>query len=224
MRRAERVVFALRAPGEAGQPAALAQRADAVAPAGEDLVRIGLVADVPDQPVARACRTRRAAPPSARRRRAQAPRWPPVTDTASIVSARSSSATCSSCSAEKLRRSDGTRTRSSIGVVGRQRRERINGCVHDLGPQLQLAAPGDHDAASCAQQVGLARRNCPGARPPGRPASRLVARPLRPRARPPGSPCRRPRPCRRSCRVSSVVPLASSRSSAIWNAAPRSRP
>ncbi len=42
-----------RAPGEAGQPAGLAQRADAVAPAGEDLVRVGLVADVPDQPVAR---------------------------------------------------------------------------------------------------------------------------------------------------------------------------
>ena len=41
------------APGEARQPAALAQRADAVAPAGEDLVRIGLVADIPDQPVAR---------------------------------------------------------------------------------------------------------------------------------------------------------------------------
>ncbi len=53
MRRAERVVFALGALGEAGQPAALAQRADAVAPAGEDLVRIGLMADVPDQPVAR---------------------------------------------------------------------------------------------------------------------------------------------------------------------------
>ncbi len=53
MRGAERVVFALRAAGEAGQAAALAQRADAVAPAGEDLVRIGLVADVPDQPVAR---------------------------------------------------------------------------------------------------------------------------------------------------------------------------
>jgi hypothetical protein len=31
----------------------LTQRADAVAPAGEDLVRIGLVADVPDQPVGR---------------------------------------------------------------------------------------------------------------------------------------------------------------------------
>ena len=53
MRRAERVVFALGALGEARQAAALAQRADAVAPAGEDLVRIGLVADVPDQPVAR---------------------------------------------------------------------------------------------------------------------------------------------------------------------------
>ena len=53
MRGAERVVFALGALGEAGKAAALAQRADAVAPAGEDLVRIGLVADVPDQPVAR---------------------------------------------------------------------------------------------------------------------------------------------------------------------------
>ena len=53
MRGAERVVFALGALGEAGEAAALAQRADAVAAAGEDLVRIGLVADVPDQPVAR---------------------------------------------------------------------------------------------------------------------------------------------------------------------------
>ena len=51
MRGAERVVFALRALGEAGQPAALADGAHAVAPAGEDLVRIGLVADVPDQAI-----------------------------------------------------------------------------------------------------------------------------------------------------------------------------
>ena len=51
MRRAERVVLALGALGEAGQPAFLAQRADAVAPAGQDLVRIGLVADIPDQPI-----------------------------------------------------------------------------------------------------------------------------------------------------------------------------
>ena len=53
MRGAERIVFALGAAGEAGQAAFLAQRADAVAAAGQDLVRIGLVADIPDQPVIR---------------------------------------------------------------------------------------------------------------------------------------------------------------------------
>ena len=53
MRGAERVVFALGALGEAGEAAALAQRADAVAPAGQNLVRIGLMADVPDEAVAR---------------------------------------------------------------------------------------------------------------------------------------------------------------------------
>jgi hypothetical protein len=51
MRRSERIVFALAALGEARKAAALTQGADAVAPAGDDLVRIGLVADVPDQPV-----------------------------------------------------------------------------------------------------------------------------------------------------------------------------
>ncbi len=53
MARAERVVFALGALAEARQAIRLTERADAVAPTGEDLVRIGLVADVPDQPVAR---------------------------------------------------------------------------------------------------------------------------------------------------------------------------
>ena len=53
MGRAERIVFALAALGEAGEAAALAQGADAVAPSGQDLVRIGLVADIPDQRVAR---------------------------------------------------------------------------------------------------------------------------------------------------------------------------
>ena len=53
MRGAERIVIALGALGEAGQAAAGAQRADPVAAAGEDLVRIGLVADVPDQAIAR---------------------------------------------------------------------------------------------------------------------------------------------------------------------------
>ena len=50
---AEGVVLALGALVEAGEAAAGAQRADAIATAGQDLVRIALVADVPDQPVAR---------------------------------------------------------------------------------------------------------------------------------------------------------------------------
>ena len=53
MRGAERVVFALGALGEAGQAIAHPQGADAVAAAGENLVRIGLMADVPDDPVPR---------------------------------------------------------------------------------------------------------------------------------------------------------------------------
>ncbi len=51
MRGAERVVFALGAFGEAGKSAALPQCADAIAPSGEDLVRIGLMSHVPDQTV-----------------------------------------------------------------------------------------------------------------------------------------------------------------------------
>ena len=53
MRGAERIVVALGALGEAGEAAAGAQRADAVAAAGEDLVRVGLMADVPDQAIMR---------------------------------------------------------------------------------------------------------------------------------------------------------------------------
>src|SRR5260221_6247737 len=51
MRRAEWVIFALGALGEAGKSAALPQCSDAVAPFGEDLVRIGLMSHVPDQTV-----------------------------------------------------------------------------------------------------------------------------------------------------------------------------
>ena len=42
-----------RALGEAGQASGLAQGLDAVAAPGQDLVRIGLMADVPDDPVFR---------------------------------------------------------------------------------------------------------------------------------------------------------------------------
>jgi len=50
---AEWIVIAFGPLGEAGQSAAGAQGADAVAAAGQDLVRIGLMANVPDQAVAR---------------------------------------------------------------------------------------------------------------------------------------------------------------------------
>ena len=53
MRGAEGVVLALVAARKAGDAAELAQRGHALAPAGQDLVRIGLVAHVPDQPVVR---------------------------------------------------------------------------------------------------------------------------------------------------------------------------
>jgi hypothetical protein len=72
MRRAERVVFAFArlVKPESRRPArSVRMRSRA---AGQDLVRIGLVANVPDQPVAWACRRRNAAPPSARPRQARA--------------------------------------------------------------------------------------------------------------------------------------------------------
>ena len=49
----EGVVLALGAPREARQPLILAQRGHLLAPAGEDLVRIGLMPHVPHQPVTR---------------------------------------------------------------------------------------------------------------------------------------------------------------------------
>src|SRR5262249_8364855 len=53
VRRAEWVVFALGALGKAGKSAPLPQCSDAIAPAGEDLMRIGLMAYVPDKAVLR---------------------------------------------------------------------------------------------------------------------------------------------------------------------------
>ena len=54
---AERVVFAFRALGETAEARALPERADARPAAGQNLVRIGLVADVPDDPVAGVSKT-----------------------------------------------------------------------------------------------------------------------------------------------------------------------
>jgi len=53
MRRPERVEVAFRPPRESGKAAGRPQRPDAVAPPGQNLVWIGLMPDIPDQPVAR---------------------------------------------------------------------------------------------------------------------------------------------------------------------------
>ena len=53
MGRAEGVKRAFRPAGEAGQAPALTKRAHALTAPGEDLVRIGLMADVPDENVVR---------------------------------------------------------------------------------------------------------------------------------------------------------------------------
>ena len=53
MRRAERIILALGALGEARKPPALPNGAQRLAPAGQDLVRIGLMTHIPDQPVNR---------------------------------------------------------------------------------------------------------------------------------------------------------------------------
>ena len=53
MRRAERVILALRAFGEARKTAALTDGADPVAPTGNDFMRIALVAHIPDEAIIR---------------------------------------------------------------------------------------------------------------------------------------------------------------------------
>ena len=50
---AEGIVFAFLAAGESGDATALAKRVHAVPPAGQNFVRITLMADIPDQPVPR---------------------------------------------------------------------------------------------------------------------------------------------------------------------------
>ena len=105
--------------GEAAQAPALADRADAVAAAGDDLVRIGTGGRRPRPACRRACRTHNGSRRSARPRRGPEPRCPPDCDTAEIISARSSSASCGSCALSSARMSAGNWTVSSSGVSGR---------------------------------------------------------------------------------------------------------
>jgi len=117
MARAKRIVLAFGAAGKPLSPSFWAQGADAVAAAGKNLVRIGLMANVPDDAIMGVSKTACSATvnsitPS------PAPRWPPVTETASITSARSSSARARRFSRGMARRSAGVDTVSSRGVSG----------------------------------------------------------------------------------------------------------
>ena len=109
MHRSKRVIFALGSLGEARQPVALAQSPDAVAASCQDLMRVGLMSDI------RRCLSRGVSKVAwiatvSSTTPEMPPRWPPVTETASTVSARNSSAGRLNCSGEKLRRSSGYRT------------------------------------------------------------------------------------------------------------------
>ena len=91
MRRAERVVFALTPLREARQPAALTQRRDPVLATRQNLMRITLVTDVPNQDVARGVKNvmdRRRQLDNAQTRT----QMTPVFETASTVAVRNSSA------------------------------------------------------------------------------------------------------------------------------------
>ena len=145
VRRAERVVLALRPPREARQAAALPQRADPVAPAGQDLVRVGLVPDVPDQPVPRRVedlvqRHRQLHHPQRRRR--DGPRsWTPRRS--SPPAARPPAG--ASCSSEKLRRSDGDT--HPVQQRGRGPRSGLRGnqrSVHRFTFRAGSVPPRDH--------------------------------------------------------------------------------
>ncbi len=243
MRRAERVVFALGAAGEAGQAAALAQRADAVAPAGQDLVRIGLVADVPDQPVARGVEHRVQRHGQLDHAEAGAEMAAGDRDRVDRLGAQFVGK-LAQLLGEKLRRSAGTWTRSSSGVfiafmsiVLRLQFPRSThvplapvypsppraACRNQLFRALNCAAPPRRTPAPAAvRRVGPKPSRCPAAWRASMSAC-WRARAQR-RAPPPSSPSRRRDPCRCACRSLRWLPSASSRSSAIWNAAPRSRP
>ena len=189
VRRAERVIFALAAPGEAAEAPALAKRADAVAAAGDDLVRIGLVADVPDQLVARACRTHNGWRPSARPRRAPRPDARRSTDTAEIISARSSSASCGSCALSSAR--------MSAGELDRVEQRRFG----TVGHARALAAKPRHviNRAPSSAIVSDCSANCSARSPRSVPRTSITGRGAAKPASWPRPRARRPTGCRRRC-------------------------
>jgi hypothetical protein len=94
---AELIVLALGSRLKTGETAFLPQRVQAVVAAGEHLVRVALVADVPDE-LSRGVSNAVQSATVSSTTPSPAPMWPPVCDTTSISRWRTSSASCCSCS------------------------------------------------------------------------------------------------------------------------------
>ena len=122
------------------------KRADAVAPPGEDLVRIGLVADIPDQPVARRVEDVMQRDGQLDHAQARRPRWPPVTDTASTSSRRSSSANCAQIA---LRQAGGDRRARSPGRAAAS--DHCAACGAESWSFLWSEVPSQPPLALCRQ-------------------------------------------------------------------------
>ena len=119
---AEGVVLALGARGEGREPVLLLDGVQLVAPARQHLVRIGLVADVPDDAVVRACRRRNAARRSARPCPRPAAKCPPrVAHVLDQELAQLRRDSCGSFAAGRRSQIRGRFDRASSGYVGRRR-------------------------------------------------------------------------------------------------------
>ena len=163
MRGAEGVVLALVAARKAGDAAELAQRRHALRAAGEHLVRIGLVADVPDQPVVRRVedvvqRDRRARPCRGSTTVAAGLRHALHDELAQLgARARLSSAR--------------DRRRTSAGAV-----DLVEQLGHGAGRDLHLSFARDDAVGELAQLLGVGRCRCRRARRgPRRAAPRRAA-------------------------------------------------
>src|SRR5579885_1753601 len=115
MRSAERIVLALGSSCETRKPPATAQGSDTAAPPSEDLVRISLMSDIPNEPVVR--RVKYIMQRDRKFHDAEPPRCPPVTETASMVSVRSSFASWTRSASFRRRKSAGVEIVSSRGVL-----------------------------------------------------------------------------------------------------------
>ena len=180
-----------------------------VAAAGEDLVRVGLVADVPEDLVARRVEQRVQRDGQLAGAEVGAEVAADLADRVDDVlahllrelrAARSSERPCRSCGRSMRSRS-----------VGRAVGHEVRVC-DEVGDLLEL---GGARRARRLRERGARRLRVR--------LGRQLARAARARTRSRMSACRAARRCRAACRVASSVPVTSRMSSTIWNSTPSSR-